>query len=621
VPYRVGLGGELRAFGLSTCGTIAGGGRTFWPFLQKPLNFSRVSFCPEIIIGLVGASGTPLDRVAEEICESMGQFGYFSETIRLSELLDLVDDLYPKAPKTSEGEVCRLNAQMDRGRELRRKTRHSALASLAIAQIQARRKELTGSCEKPLTKHCFILGSLKHTKEVEELRSVYGSHFILLGAFTPKAIRTRLLSKRIANSLSGRLEDYRSQAEQLATRDQQEIDEPSGQQTAKTFPLADAFVVCTPENSGRLAIDRIFNLAFQNPSITPTMDELGMANASAAAKRSGALGRQVGACILSSDCDVLAIGHNEVPKAGGGQYSEADPNDARDFAQGKDSNTELRRQVMRNALHLLKNAKWLHSELQSEPVDQLVSIALGTKKSAGSYESGALRNSLLEQITEFGRDIHAEMAALTTSARLGIRISAATLYSTTFPCHNCARHIIGAGITRVVFRDPYPKSYASELHADSIVIEGDHLDSKLVRFEPFIGVAPRRYSEWFDFPNRKSDHGKKEHWEPKDAGVWFGRSNSYYYVDRETWSVHALHQDMKQAKLTLKSSSEDSGTKSLAEILSDADRIVKGWPQSKRDFYAPPPPDTSRTAGRPDPNPIAFQDEDVGSRTTGYNAP
>ncbi|MEJ7655371.1 MAG: deaminase [Chloroflexia bacterium] len=48
--------------------------------------------------------------------------------------------------------------------------------------------------------------------------------------------------------------------------------------------------------------------------------------------------------------------------------------------------------------------------------------------------------------------MHAEMSALLDAGRRGVPVQGATLYTTTFPCHNCARHIVGAGIDRVVCR-------------------------------------------------------------------------------------------------------------------------------------------------------------------------
>jgi hypothetical protein len=70
----------------------------------------------------------------------------------------------------------------------------------------------------------------------------------------------------------------------------------------------------------------------------------------------------------------------------------------------------------------------------------------------------------------------------------------------------CAKHIIAAGIKRVVFIEPFPKSYAEQLHADAIVI-GKSNDPEKVVFEPFIGITPFRYRDLFARERRKDDAG------------------------------------------------------------------------------------------------------------------
>ena len=63
------------------------------------------------------------------------------------------------------------------------------------------------------------------------------------------------------------------------------------------------------------------------------------------------------------------------------------------------------------------------------------------------------------------------MEELLFCARNTVDTRRATLYTTTFPCHNCAKHIIAAGIARVVYVEPYPKSKAMEFHGDALVRE------------------------------------------------------------------------------------------------------------------------------------------------------
>ena len=85
--------------------------------------------------------------------------------------------------------------------------------------------------------------------------------------------------------------------------------------------------------------------------------------------------------------------------------------------------------------------------------------------------SSLLKGTQVMNLLEFGRSVHAEMAALMDASRRGVSVKGATLYCTTFPCHLCARHIIAAGIDRVVYIEPYPKSRAKEQHSDSISVD------------------------------------------------------------------------------------------------------------------------------------------------------
>src|SRR5579871_385409 len=89
--------------------------------------------------------------------------------------------------------------------------------------------------------------------------------------------------------------------------------------------------------------------------------------------------------------------------------------------------------------------------LSNSPIDELVS---GILVDHASVIGGAQ----LLNVIEYGRCVHAEMAAIVDAARRGVAIAGCTLYTTTFPCHECARHIVAASIRQVVYIDPYPKS-------------------------------------------------------------------------------------------------------------------------------------------------------------------
>lgn len=120
----------------------------------------------------------------------------------------------------------------------------------------------------------------------------------------------------------------------------------------------------------------------------------------------------------------------------------------------------------------------------------------------------------LGSLIEFSRAVHAEMDAILSIARMGVSgLMGATLFSTTFPCHSCARHIVAAGIARVVYIEPYDKSMAQDLHQDAIDFEASERDARSVdqpsplkvRFEHFEGVAPRLFPIVFRSGSRKAE--------------------------------------------------------------------------------------------------------------------
>lgn len=121
----------------------------------------------------------------------------------------------------------------------------------------------------------------------------------------------------------------------------------------------------------------------------------------------------------------------------------------------------------------------------------------------------------------YSRAVHAETAALLEAGRRGVSVKDAIVYVTTFPCHECARHIC-AGIREVVYIEPYPKSLALEQYPDSIMVESRPINQRRIKnklnrvtFRPFVGVAPRKYLQLFsvDKGERKNKDGTVKKWD------------------------------------------------------------------------------------------------------------
>lgn len=66
------------------------------------------------------------------------------------------------------------------------------------------------------------------------------------------------------------------------------------------------------------------------------------------------------------------------------------------------------------------------------------------------------------------RTIHAESNAILQCARFGVSTEGALLYVTHFPCLQCSKQIIQAGITKVIYAEEYRVDpYALELFAQA----------------------------------------------------------------------------------------------------------------------------------------------------------
>lgn len=477
---------------------------------------------PSLVIGLVGAIGNNLGRISEILAARLDVYQFRTKEVKVSRVciprlckdmsisytIDEEDSYYEKAKN-----------RMDYGNRIRKKANKKDVVSLdCIKIIKEDRKN------SPIEKkrgHLYIINSLKTPEEINKLREVYSNNFFLIGVNCNKSKRKQYL---MDNHLLSE-----EQAEELISRDMNEKDD-FGQHTQDSFHLSD-FYIDYGTNSEKLEKDiwRIIDLIFGKPFLTPTADEFSMFMAFSASLRSADLSRQVGAVVARGE-DIISTGANDVPKAGGGlywpsmehsdKYEISDAPRGRDYMRGEDSN---------------------HAEKEAI-IDEIISLL--DEDDDKRRIKDILKSSSIKDITEYGRILHAEMEALMSCARNNQTTKGATLYCTTFPCHNCAKHILAAGIKRVVYIEPYPKSKALDFHNDSITEDRKNQEGKVL-FEPFVGVGPRSFYNLFSMKlgagrdiKRKSK-GKIVSWEPNTADL---RMNSSYnmYCRLERVAVEEL---------------------------------------------------------------------------------
>ena len=452
----------------------------------------------EIVIALVGPVGSGVTKcrlLIKQILEK--SFKYDVMDIRVSEIIkecaEHVGDVAPEA----EPRDAYIQKLQGIGTRLREQFGEAYLADKSIERIALDRLNQGGYTDDLNLalprRRSHIIDSLKNPAELARLREVYGDTLWVFGIFAPEPVRRSRLERIGLDTV---------QIQQIFGIDEEEgVDH--GQRVRETIHLADFFVRNDKTNDEPLykTIQRYLELIFGIGVHTPIQDESGMYEATAAASKSACLSRQVGAAIYSASGELIGVGDNDVPKAGGGLYAEmSGPNDHRCYkwVDRVCHNDEHKKKLYAGIFSVLKESNLLAENVMLDNV------------------AAALKHTSIKNLIEFSRAVHAEMEAIVSVAR-GHKdgIVGGTLYTTAFPCHNCARHIVASGINRVVYIEPYAKSLALILHEDSISLIDDDPRGKVV-FVQFDGVAPKNMIRLFKGAGRKVD-GRFHEMDPASA--------------------------------------------------------------------------------------------------------
>lgn len=545
--------------------------------LSLPLSAQTVSRL-ELVIGLVYGAGVVVDPLQELLRDHLEPFGYQTKPLRFSDWFPTV--VGAEHSKDSPSATRRLQNLGDTIRE--RTTDKAFIARLAVMLIADARSQL----DPPPERLAWIVRSLRRKEEVRYLRGVYGPRFIVLGIHASESVRLRNLIEDRKHAASTTSASFEAAATEDLRRDERDASNPYGQSMREAFAEADFVIDASTEPELKFTISRSVGIVFGEPFATPTRNEQAMYHAYSAGLQSAEMGRQVGAALVSTEGDLLAVGTNEVPTGGGGVYHDLGQPDGRDFAQTRpvDSNTEWRRRVARELLRRLseapdasdpKSTPWLDDSRVRKMGEEIV-VEEDDLNDFLRY----VDNTRFSDLIEFGRAVHAEMDALLCAARNGVTLRGCTLVCTTFPCHNCTRHLIAAGVRRVMYLYPYAKSLAQELHSDAIAF--DPVDPAVVSankliMAQFVGVTPRGFAQYFDFSRVK----RKDDETGRALRLTHRRSIEPRVIrDQDTWSFGGppLHPDtiaeLERTSLTetaalLKQANLHFPTQSLEEVMND----------------------------------------------------
>jgi deoxycytidylate deaminase/dephospho-CoA kinase len=468
----------------------------------------------ELVIGLVGHAGAGCTAISNALFAALHDAGYKVHQVKLSKIIEqkVPENEIPKVRTTPDfkgaDQLQRAKFLQDRGDKLR-ESREYVLASLAVKEIM----KLRGESQVGSEKIAYILDSLKNIAEVKLLRDVYGATFRLVAVHCDYQRRFNRLFGKIGTDAKFAGADEADVTE-FMTRDEMDSNK-HGQQVREVFHLADYFV--DDNQDEKINIDNNANLKrfceilLGSGFHRPTLEETAMYTAFSAALRSSCLSRQVGSALASEHGNIIAIGSNDVPKYGGGTYLEGSKPDCRCAVwEWKNSNGKITFTGCHNSRH--KNL--ISEEITTSLISQIRGGIYSSLKNAPDDQKGLIQSAIdryfddvnpsftipkVKDIVEYSRSIHAEMDALFSAARQGISTRNTSLYCTTFPCHNCARHMVTAGVKQVYYVEPYVKSLAIDLHSDSIRTTSltDQQTQQQMLILPFTGVGPRMYEDHF----------------------------------------------------------------------------------------------------------------------------
>jgi deoxycytidylate deaminase len=485
----------------------------------------------ELVLGFSGPTGSGVKNAITDSKNILEGLGYKVFIIKLSKHIEHayhIDKIKNQLPEKYS--PSRISWLQKAGSALRDTMGEwDILAQFAIKEITVQRDHHNRTGHQ---KNAYIIDQLKHPDEVNLLETVYGELFHLIGVLcTTERRRLRIEEEE---HLTRKLDIV----DEIMRTDQNE-GEKYGQKLEKTLKRADFFLRTEYPGTGdlRTPLVRFFNLIHGNiihksVAISPNANERAMYTAYSAGLGSACLSRQVGAAITDVQGNILATGRNDVPKSGGGLYTTDDESeDKRCVVQpsGKCSSDEYKEKIEQDIFQILKKEKSISTA--------------NAKKLANKIRS----NTRLGDLLEFSRAVHAEMDALTTVARLGgAPVQGGRLYTTVFPCHHCARHIVSSGISEVYYIEPYEKSLVKELHKDSIIQDPSQVDLKdsdnnqKVRFIHFEGVSPNRFPDYFlNRGNRKaSDRSPSNPPQPKTIL----RESLKSYTEMEQKTLTALNE-------------------------------------------------------------------------------
>lgn len=202
----------------------------------------------------------------------------------------------------------------------------------------------------------------------------------------------------------------------------------------------------------------------------PTIDELSMSYSICLSLKSPCLQRKVGALIINevfnnngllSDFEIISQGFNNPPKEIENCYTK------------RACQRHLALKEYENDTNFCRNC------------GNKLEIKENGEKFCINHDRKYLK--LPSKILDLCRALHAEENAILTAGKYGLPLNNTVLYTTTYPCLDCAKKIIRSNIKKVIYLEPYPVQQAMQALEESGIL--------IQRYE---GVSPNSFNKYLN---------------------------------------------------------------------------------------------------------------------------
>ena len=378
-----------------------------------------------IVVGLTGAFGSGCTTAARHLRDGRG-----FKLITLSDTLRVEWRTRGNTTEPTRADLQKL------GDELRMKEGGGVLVNRALNEFRAGIEGKDGGDK-------IVIDGIRNLQEISRLQDVFGYRFVLVAVLASIEDRWSRIGSTAYIDRGLSFPDFI--ADNL--RDMSE-DSAYGQQVQLCLDKADILIDNSPITTlvayQRKVLDFV-DLATGQVA-RPAMDrEILMNIAFSAAHSSKCLKRHVGAVVADPSGKVVGVGYNENPIGTKPCMEEPAYNNA------------CYRDIVRNNHFRGLFEKGTRCPKCAEPLPQLVGPPWLCPKCTPKTNLEAF--FFPDRAMNWCTAIHAELWAILAA---GERCKDGTVYTTTFPCFQCAEKIIQVGLKQVVFTEPYPDPYSKD---------------------------------------------------------------------------------------------------------------------------------------------------------------